>query len=613
MNFWKIFGATAAACGSCMVVIIGIFILFGTSYLSMFDMDIEEEVVEPQTVLCIDFAEDIIDAPLVSPLGYIDPLTMEISQPLPLIQAISAIDNAAHDSNIKGICIRLNGMGVVDATTIEELRRTIERFKLSGKFVVAYDDYYTQSEYYLASVADHIILQKEGSIEWQGIGFNIMFYKSLLDKIDASVEVFKPTGCKYKSGAEPFVLTAMSKDNREQMNSLANSMWETIVNAVAQSRNIDSNKLKSWAQNLNICYAQEALEANLIDEIGYEDAMIKYFTNHGVAYNDINNINMISLGRYSAIVNSNWQYIPFVEGSDNYATPSDKPLVAVVYANGEIMDGNMLVDNYVHGSMLAAQLRQLRLDDNTKAVVLRVNSPGGSSLASEVIWHEMMLLQKSKPVIVSMGSTAASGGYYISVPADYIFTNQLTMTGSIGVYGVMFNFENTLKNHLGITFDSAGSSPMANGITMVAPLTSRQKEIIMEGVDSVYTTFTDHVAKGRNMSIDRVYSLAEGRIWSGSDAVANGLADNIGGLSEAIYKAASEADIEDNFVIYEFGYSLTPLDEFLYSATGLFAKSWGLNPAIYEEQIFNIVKYNPFIFTNSGIQCIMPGNIRVNL
>lgn len=613
MNFWKIFGATMAACGSCMVVIIVIFMIYGTSYFSLLNMDIEQEKVEPQTVLCIDFAEDIIDAPLVSPLSYLDPTTLAISEPLPLIHALSAIENAAIDENIKGLCIRLNGPGIVDAATVEELRRAIERFKKSGKFVVAYDDLYLQNEYYLASVADHVIMQKEGSLEWQGVGFNVMFYKSLIDKINAQVEVIKPSNCKYKSGAEPFILTAMSKENSEQMNSLANSMWDVIVHDVAQSRNIDPERLKSWAKNLDIFYAEEALEANLIDEIGYEDAMFNYFKSQGVDTNDVNTINMMPLGRYSAIVNSGWQYVPFVEGSDNYPTPTGTPLIAVVYANGEIIDGNMLVDNYVHGSMLAAQLRQLRLDDNTKAVVLRVNSPGGSSLASEVIWHEMTLLQQSKPVVVSMGSSAASGGYYISVPADFIFTNRLTMTGSIGVFGVIFNFENTLKKHLGITFDSAGSSPMANGISMVAPLTPRQREIINEGVDSVYDTFTSHVAEGRNMSIDKVNSLAEGRIWSGSEAVQNGLVDAVGGLSDAILMAADMADVIDNFVLYEFNSMLTPFDEFLYSNMGFFAKSWGVDPTLYGEDIINILRDRLFMFTNSGIQCVMPGNIRLNL
>ena len=613
MNFWKIFGATVAACGSCMVIIIICTIIFSNSLLSMFNIKMEQEVVKPQTILCIDFAEDIIDAPTVSPFGVFDTTTMSFTQPLTLVHALASIEQAAVDENIKGICIRLNGNGIVDAANIEELRRAVERFKASGKFVVAYDDHYTQAEYYLASVADHVILQREGSLEWQGVGFSMVFFKSLLDKIDAQAEVFRPTSCIYKSGVEPFTLTSMSKADREQMTSLANDMWDSIVNDVAKSRNIDTERLKSLASNLEISIAEDALEAGLVDAIGYEDALYDYFTTKGVKSNNLNTMNMMSLGRYSNIVNGNWQRIPFLEGSDKYQTPANTNLIAVVYASGEIVDGNMLVDNYVHGSMLAAQLRQLRLDDNTKAVVLRVNSPGGSALASDVIWREMELLQQTKPIIVSMGSTAASGGYYISVPADYIFTNRLTLTGSIGVYGVIFNFENTLKKHLGITIDTAGSSPMANGINILSPLSPRQKEVLMEGVDKIYTTFTEHVAKGRNLSIDRVRDIAKGRIWSGSQAVENGLADHIGGITEAIAMAADMADITDNFVIYELAPEPTQIEEFLNTVTGLFTQSWGVNPAIYGEDIKKLLTENMYLFNNHGIQCVMPGNIRLNL
>ena len=613
MKFWKIFGATMAACGCCMVITIIAFMILSSKLVSLFNLNIEEDRVEPQSVLCIDFAEDIINSPKQSLLGGFDATTLSFEQPITIMHAMAALEQAAEDSNIKGICIRLNGSGDVGAANLEELRRAILRFKESGKFVVAYDDYYTQGEYYLASVADHIILQKEGTLEWRGIGFDMMFFKSLLDKIDAKVEVFRPTSCKYKSAVEPYILTSMSKADREQMETLAQSMWNTIVEDVHQSRGIAPETLKKLASNLDISLAEDALEAKLVDEIGYEDSLYEYFESKGVETNDLNTINTISLGRYSNIVNKNWQRIPFMADSDKYLTPSGSSLIAVVYADGEIVDGNMLVDGYVHGSMLASQLRQLRLDENTKAVVLRVNSPGGSALASDVIWREMELLQQCKPLVVSMGEYAASGGYYISVPADYIFTNRLTLTGSIGVFAVMFNFENTLKKHLGITIDRVGSSPQANGINIISPLSSREKAVITESVNRIYDTFTKHVAEGRNIDIDRVYSLAEGRVWSGQDAYENSLADNIGGITEAIAKAAEMADIIDNYTIYEFTTPPTPFDNLLDQVSGLFAKSWGLNPNIYGEDIRKILIDNLYLFSNHGMQCVMPTNIRVNL
>ena len=302
MNFWKIFGATVAACGSCMVIIIICAIIFSNSLLSMFNIKMEQEVVKPQTILCIDFAEDIIDAPIVSPFGVFDATTMSFTQPLTLVHALASIEQAAVDENIKGICIRLNGRGIVDAANIEELRRAVERFKASGKFVVAYDDHYTQAEYYLASVADHVILQREGSLEWQGVGFSMVFFKSLLDKIDAQAEVFRPTTCIYKSGVEPFTLTSMSKADREQMTSLANDMWDSIVNDVAKSRNIDTERLKSLASNLEISIAEDALEAGLVDVVAYEDALYDYFATKGVKSNNLNTVNMMSLGRYSILL-----------------------------------------------------------------------------------------------------------------------------------------------------------------------------------------------------------------------------------------------------------------------------------------------------------------------
>ena len=612
VSFWKIFGATMAAVGVCMVIGFIILIIMGISFLSMFNLNMPKDEVKPQSVLCIDFAENIVDAPRVSMFGELDVATLSFSEPLTMLHALSAIESAATDDNIKGICINVNGMGSVSAANIEELRSAVERFKASGKFVVAYDDSYTQSEYYLASVADHIILHPEGSLEWRGVGFSSLYLKGLLDKIDAKVEVIRPTDCKYKSAVETFTNTSMSDADREQMEALANSMWDAIVADVALSRDLDAELLKQKAANLEINSAEDALAAGLIDEIGYKDNLIDYFTKHGVESNEVNGTNLISLGRYSFIIHADWQRVPFMEGSDIYKTPEDKPLVAVVYAEGEIVDGNMLMDDYVYGDMLAAQLRFLRNDENTKAVVLRINSPGGSALASDVIWREMKLLQETKPLVVSMGGYAASGGYYISVPADFIFADKLTLTGSIGVYGVMFNLETTLKKHLGITIDGVGTSREANGISMVAPLTARQKEVLEEGVDRIYATFTEHVAEGRNMALSDVLAVAEGRVWSGSDALRLGLVDGIGGFKEAISIAIDLADLDD-YLIYELSAPPTPLEEFFNSVNSLFTASCGLNYGVQGDDIRKMIEQNLYLYKYNGMQCIMPVNVKLNL
>lgn len=614
ISFWKMFGATMIAVGSGLIISFAILIFLGVQFFSLFDFKIKGETVQPQTVLCIDFAENIVDAPRVSMLGEIDVQTLSVSEPLTLLHTLAAIENAESDDNIKGICIRLNGMGSVSAANIEELREAIVKFKIkSGKFVVAYDDNYTQSEYYLASVADHIILQPEGSLEWRGIGFNSMFVKGLLDKIDAKAEVIRPKDCKYKSAVEMFTNTSMSAADREQMEAIANSMWDDIINDIVLCRpSTNQDTLKLLAANLEVNSAEDALAAGLIDEIGYEDALFKYFEEHGVESNDNNNINLISLGKYSYIVNATWQRVPFLEGSEKYHTPNKKSLVAVVYADGQIVDGNMLLDDYVYGNMLAAQLRFLRNDENTKAVVLRINSPGGSALASDVIWREMVLLQQTKPLVVSMGEYAASGGYYISVPADFIFADKMTLTGSIGVFGVMFNLENTLKKHLGVTFDGVGTSPEANGISVVAPLSARQKEVLEEGVDRIYTTFTEHVAEGRNLTIDDVLEVAEGRVWSGSDALELGLIDGIGGLTQSISLAIELADLDD-FLIYELSAPPTPIEEFFTNIGSLFSASYGLDYKVWGDDIRKIIEQNLYLYEYNGIQCIMPVNIKLNL
>lgn len=613
MNFWKTFGAAMAAFGCGMIMLIIIFIILSIKILSLFNLELPKHEVKPQTVLCIDLAENIVNAPRVSTLGEFDTSTLTFSQPLTMLHALAAIENAATDENIEGICIKIDGMGTADIANIEELRTALERFKASGKFVVAYDDSYTESDYYLASVADHIILQPEGSLEWHGMGINSVFFKCLLDKIDAKTEIFRPTTCKYKSAVETFSRSSMSKENREQMEALTNTMWNDIVGDVALSRGLDAEELKRLAANIEISNANKALEAGLIDEVGYEDALYDYFEQQGVDTNNMSTFNMMSLGEYSSIVHAEWTRVHFKAGSDLYETPSEKPLVAVVYADGEIVDGNMFMDDYVYGSMLASQLRQLRLDDNTEAVVLRINSPGGSALASDVVWREMVLLQREKPLVVSMGGMAASGGYYISVPADFIYADKLTLTGSIGVYGVMFNLEQTLKRHLGITFDMAGTSPMANGISLVAPITERQREVLTEGVDQVYATFTEHVAEGRNLSIDSVLAVAEGRVWSGTQALEHGLVDGIGGLSDAISFAVDLADLGDNFMIYEMCPPPTPIEEFIDNISSMFFTPANTNIPSYETAIRTFVENNLYIFSYRGIQCRMPNKIEIKL
>lgn len=555
-------------------------------------------------MLCINLDESITDSPATSPMSQFDAGSLSMNSSLTSLQALSAIEHAATDSNIEGILIYQNGTGSIEISLIEELRKALERFKLSGKFVVAYDDNYTQGEYYLASVANKVSLHPEGSFNWSGIKFSSMFYKGLIDKLNVKVDVIRPTECKYKSAGEPYFLTKMSDANRLQMEVLANSMWTTIVEDVAKSRNLDAERVKAIAYNIDANDAESAKQHGFIDAIEYEDQVDNYLEELGVKRNRNGELNKISLGEYCS---ANAMFDP------SLSLEASKNKVGIIYAEGQIVDGNTTGDGYIFGNTLAEQIRQARLDKDIKAVVLRVNSPGGSALASDVIWREVVLLKESKPVVVSMGDYAASGGYYISAPADYIFSDRLTLTGSIGVFGTIFNVSDFLSNKLGVTFDSVSTSPNAGGFSITEPLSERNREVIMEGVDKVYKTFTSHVAEGRNLDIEKVYSIAEGRVWSGTDAVNIGLVDANGGLFDAVAKAAELADITNDYQLMEIKLPLSPIEIWLQSLTMMTANSLNIDYNIYGEELNKIIEQNLFIFTNHGVQMITPLNIEVNL
>lgn len=534
MNFIKTFLAALLAfvLGSLAILLFGMFILFAIAG------SMERTVtVKEGSILRIDFSEVINDAPSSDPLAGFDFRTLQSTRQLSLFKVLRTLEAAAVDDRIEGIYLRMNGTGGVTGTAlIEELREAIELFKQSGKFVVAYNETYSQGQYYLASAADRIYLQPEGGMDWSGLSTSLMFYKGLFDKLDLKAEVFRPTVCKYKSAVEPYILDRMSEANREQMQALVDSMWGTIAEAVAASRGIDVERLNEIADKLQVTLPEDALKYGFVDGLLYEDQMKEVFAELGVEDDGEGNYDFVSLGDYASMV-----------GVDLDNLGADR--VAVVYADGQIVDGEGYGDA-VYGNSLAAELADVRRDEKVKAVVVRVNSPGGSALASDVIWREMELLRAEKPVVVSMGSYAASGGYYISCPADVIVADRLTLTGSIGVFGMFLNPIDALKNKLGITLDGVKSNTSA-GMGSVEPLTPAQRASIMRGVDKVYETFTQDVAAGRNLPIEKVLDIAGGRVWSGSDALGIGLIDAYGGLKTAIALAVDKAGLGENFRVVE--------------------------------------------------------------
>ena len=546
MNFIKTFlaGLLAFVVGTFLVFFIWIFVLMGIAG------SMEKSVaVSPESILRIDFSEIITDSPSSDPLAGLNLVSLQRTRQLPLLQALRAIEAAASDDRIKGIYLRMNGGGGVAGTALlEELREALEEFGQTGKFIVAYNEVYSQGQYYLASVADRIYMQPEGGMDWSGLSMNLMFYKGLFDKLDLKAEVFRPTVCRYKSAVEPYILDRMSDENREQMQELVNSVWGTISGTVAAARGIDSAAMREITDRLQVTLPEDALEHGFVDGLIYEDQMKEVFAELGVADDGEGNYEFVSLGDYASMV-----------GPDLDNLGADR--VAVVYADGQIVDGEGYGEE-IYGNTLAAKLAGVREDEKVKAVVLRVNSPGGSALASDVIWREMELLKAEKPVVVSMGSYAASGGYYISCPADVIVADRTTLTGSIGVFGMFINPIDALKNKLGVTLDGVKSNASA-GMGSVSALTPVERASIMRGVDKVYETFTEHVAAGRNLPVERVLEIAGGRVWSGEDALEIGLIDTYGGLKTAIAMAVDKAGMGDDFRVVEVREEPTGLAAFL--------------------------------------------------
>ena len=530
MNFLKTFlaGVLAFVVGAILIFFFWIFLLLGLAGSMSKSVTLPEEAV-----LKIDLADMIVDAPSADPLAGIDLMTLQTRRQLPLLKVLQTLEAAAADDHIRGIYLRMGfNENVAGTALLEELRAALEEFRASGKFVVSYNENYSQAQYYLASAADRIYIQPEGGLSWYGLSSNTMFFKGLFDKLDLRAEVFRPTACKYKSAVEPFILDGMSPANREQMQALVDSMWGTISSDVCAARGIDSLDMRRMTGSLEVSLASEALAHGFVDGILYEDQMEDVFAELGLS----EDYDFISLGDYASMV-----------GVDMNNLSADR--VAVLYAQGQIVDGEGYGEE-IYGNTLAAKIAELRDDERVKAVVVRVNSPGGSALASDVIWREMELLREVKPVIVSMGSYAASGGYYISCPADVIVADRLTLTGSIGVFGMILDPREALKNKLGITFDGVRSNTSSDFLT-TGPLTPLQRGMIMRGVDQVYGTFTEHVSEGRNLPLERVLEIAGGRVWSGQQALGVGLIDTYGGLKMAIAMAVDKAGLGENFRVVE--------------------------------------------------------------
>jgi len=448
-----------------------------------------------------------------------------------LLELRESIKEAASNDKIKGIFLNISSIDAGTAT-LEELRDELQEYKKSGKFLVAYSNTFSEKAFYLASVADKIYLAPSGSLEFNGLHIEILFYKNLLKKLGIEPEVFKVG--EYKSAVEPFTADKMSAENREQLKVLLNSIYGNMLSSISASRDIPVKELVAMSDSMFVRNAEDALHYKLVTDLGYpndvEDFMRKAL--HLDKDKDINYVN------YRSLVNLQ---------EKNAKEKEEK--VAVLYAVGNIVDGKGS-DEVIAADDFVKELRKAREDSSIKAIVLRINSPGGSALASDVIWSEIEHTRRYKPVIASMSDMAASGGYYIASGCDTIVAHPTTITGSIGVFGVMFNGKKFLNDKLYITTDEEQTGPFADMGSFAKPLSPEKGKIIQDEVDDIYKRFVSVVAQGRSLSPERVNEIAQGRVWTGEDAAPIKLVDLSGGLDEAVKIAAKKAHMKDYEVVY---------------------------------------------------------------
>ncbi|MFV5694684.1 signal peptide peptidase SppA [Flavobacterium sp. LB3P122] len=508
-----------------------------------------------------------------------------------LTDIISALEEAKTDDDIKGISI-LNDESQLGMAQSKALRDALEDFKKSGKFVMAYANSYSQKEYYLNSVAKPIYLNPVGEMDFKGLSAEILFFKDFQEKSGVKMEVIRHG--KYKSAVEPFLEDKMSDANREQTSALLNSIWNSVVTEISKSRNVSIAKLNEIANGLLARTPQMAKKEGLVDIVAYED----------VYHNAIKNLLKVEKDEeYNKV--SILDYAKKVATTSKNTDANDK--IAVIYAQGEIRSGEGDVDVIGEGSMRRS-LQEARKDKNIKAIVLRINSPGGSALTSDLIWREVELTKKVKPVVVSMGNYAASGGYYIACNANKIFAENNTITGSIGVFGILPNFSQLTKK-IGINVEQVKTHKNAAKYSPFVPLDEKLKAVTLEEIEHIYKTFVTHVAQGRKMTFAQVDAIAQGRVWAGSEAVKIGLVDKIGGLNDAIHEAAVLAKTNtystQNYPEYEKDFNAL-------LANLPFGKS---KESFIKEEIgeenYKIIEEVKRFQSEKGVQAIMPFEINI--
>lgn len=524
-----------------------LFIIF-VIFASIVSISEPKKEIAENTILKIDLNSSLVDRAQDNPFASLDPLSGEPEAALGLNDILAGLNAAMDDPKISGIYLD-GGIPMGSAALVTELRNALLKFKESGKPIYGYSEILSQKGLYLATVADTFMVHPEGVIEFTGLNASVTYYKKALDKLGVEPVVLRATGNKFKSAVEPFLTSEMTEANRYQLSTMLNSIWATYLNDIEGSTGVAPDAMNAAADTLSLFDPAAAVDLGLIATTGYIDEMHQSLSDLAQKEN-IKDVAFTSLADYA-------------EGRDilgNKDFQTNK--IAVVIAQGGIEGGEG--DEYTIGSeRIARAIRKARKDDNVKAIVLRVNSPGGSALASDVIWREVDLARQEKPVIASMGGLAASGGYYISCFADTIVAQPNTITGSIGAFGLFFTAEELLNEKLGINIETVTTNKYSDLGTIDRNLRPGAKKILINQIDRVYHTFKSRVAEGRGLSMDFVDSIGQGRVYTGLDAMELGLVDMMGGLETAVTVASEKAGLSEDYRVVEYPEPKDPLQEFI--------------------------------------------------
>ena len=541
--------------------------------------------ISSNSVLVLKAGVQIPDRGDQNPFSGIDLTNFTLSPSPGLNEILHNIEKASADNKIKGILIE-NSLLPMGWATTEEIRNALKKFRENGKFVISYSDYtLTQECYYLATAADKIYINPGSMVDFKGLSSEVMFYKKALEKIGIEVQVTRHG--KFKGAVEPFILDKLSDANRTQIKDYAGSLWNQVISDISESRNIPAEQLNMIADNLDGNLASRAFDSKLVDGLIYRDALIDSLKVLSGVNND-KDLNLVSMVKYSKVPDPK---MPF----------SSKNRIAVVYASGTIVMGRGN-DSNIGGNYYADVIRKVRLDSSVKAIVLRVNSPGGSATASDIMWRELELASRVKPVVISMGNYAASGGYFISAPGTKIYADPMTISGSIGVFGLIPNARKLLEEKLGLTTDIVNTNKNSDFPSIVRPMNPYEKELMQTSIEKIYSDFVSKVASGRKMSSESVDSIGQGRVWSGTSARKIGLVDEIGGLKDAISGAAKLAGIEA-FSVRELPVLEDPYMRILSQLSG------EVKMSILKKDLGESVKYYNMvqeIKNMSGIQARLP-------